>query len=249
MTALLSAQGLHKRWRQGWWRPVETVGLAGVSLELHPGEVVGLIGESGSGKTTLARAALGLCPVDAGTVHIRGVDTHKDRARVPQVAQLLFQDAGASLNPGLSVRAILEESARHFPGSESVETVLERLDLRSRAGAKPGELSGGERRRVTLGQVWLANPSVLLADEPTAGLDASRKGEIIDLLLSRHTPERCILLISHDLPLVLYACRRLLVMQGGRIIDDFPTHDLFAPQRHTWTKNLCINAGLEPPCS
>ncbi|HND33274.1 MAG TPA: ATP-binding cassette domain-containing protein, partial [Myxococcota bacterium] len=126
---------------------------------------------------------------------------------------------------------------------------LDRLDLRSRAGARPRELSGGERRRVTLGQVWLADPTLLLADEPTAGLDASRKGEIIDLLLSRHSPERCFLLISHDLPLVLYACRRLLVMQAGRIIDDFPTTELFSPQRHPWTQKLCINAGLEPPCS
>ena len=249
MTPLLSARGLHKRWRQGWWRPVETVGLGGVDLELLPGEVVGLIGESGSGKTTLARTALGLSALDAGSVSINGIDPHKNRKLIPPVAQLLFQDAGASLNPGLTVQAILEESARHFPGTDSVQIVLERLDLLPRAHARPSELSGGERRRVTLGQVWLANPLLLVADEPTAGLDASRKGEIIDLLLSRRSPERGFLLISHDLPLVLYACQRLLVMQAGRIIDDFPTPELFAPQRHPWTQKLCINAGLEPPCS
>lgn len=126
--------------------------------------------------------------------------------------------------------------------------LLETLQLAHRASARPSELSGGEKRRVTLGQCWIADPPLLVADEPTAGLDAARRAEMIDLLLSRRSSERSFLLISHDLPLVTYACTRVVVMREGRIVDDFPTADLWAADRHPWTARLRQMAGMEAPC-
>lgn len=245
MKPLLKIRGLRKEWRSGVLRPRHTVALDGVDLEIQPGEVVGLMGESGSGKTTLARVALGLWSRSAGDVEVCGVDPEK--SAVSHLGQLLFQDAGASLNPGLTVLQILQESAQLY-GKKGVDEVLERMDLRHRTGSLPSQLSGGEKRRVTLGQIWLADPPLLLADEPTAGLDASRRGEMIDLLLARRSPERGFLLISHDLPLVLYACSRIVVMREGRMVDDFPTSALWASERHAWTGTLRAAAGLVAPC-
>jgi ABC-type glutathione transport system ATPase component len=178
-------------------------------------------------------------------VEVCGVDPEKQA--IPHRAQLLFQDAGASLNPGLTVMQILQESAALF-GKTGVEEVLTRMDLRHRIHSRPSQLSGGEKRRVTLAQIWLADPPLLVADEPTAGLDASRRAEMIDLLLTRRSPERSFLLISHDLPLVLYACSRIVVMREGRIVDDFPADALWAPERHPWTGQLRRAAGMVPPC-
>lgn len=244
-------RNLTKTWRGGaFFRGASTTAVAGVDLDVHPGEIVGLIGESGCGKTTLVRAALGLVRRDGGDVRVLGQDPAalgpRERADLRRRAQLLLQDPGASLNPGLPIRATLAESARlHRPDSPDLaEQALARFDLLPRADAWPHELSGGEKRRVTLAMLWISDPVLTIADEPTAGLDAARKAEVLDLLVGRQGPGRGFLLISHDLPLVLYACTRVLVMSAGRIVDTFTPSTLGEGPRHPLTRRLLWAAGM-----
>lgn len=233
-TPLLSVRGLAKTY--GAHAAVD-----GVDLDVFPGEIVGLIGESGCGKTTLVRAALGLIRPTAGTSSIAG---EVIRDRPSRSAQLLFQDAGASLNPGLTVRETLRESIRVHGGSEStIDDTLTRVDLLARADAIPAELSGGEKRRATLAQLFIADPKLTVADEPTAGLDAARKADLLDLLLARRGPDRGYLIISHDLTLVLYCCTRVVVMDAGRIVDTFDRQTA-ATRQHPRTRALLDAAGL-----
>ncbi len=246
------------------WRLPGVPGLVGrrgppavdrVSLEVRPGEVVGLIGESGSGKTTLVRAALGLLPFDAGEVHLLGrrLDRLGGRSlrRLRRRSQLLLQDPDASLNPGLTVRDHLRESARLHrptePPDALAERVAERVGLGHRLVGLPHELSGGEKRRVGIARVLLADPDLTVADEPTTGLDAALKAEVIDLLLANRTPERGYLLISHDLPLVAWACDRVVVMYAGRVIEEMPVSHLRVEPHHPYTSRLLAAAGMAPP--
>jgi peptide/nickel transport system ATP-binding protein len=245
---LLHLRGLEKRY--GGMLGPATVAVAGVDLDVFPGEVVGLIGESGCGKTSLVRAALGLIRRDGGTVRVLGQDPADlggaALTALRRRAQLLLQDPGASLNPGLSLRATIAESARvHRPDAPSaVADALARMDLSHRADAYPHQLSGGERRRATLAMLWLADPELTIADEPTAGLDAARKAEVLDLLLERRRPGAGFLLISHDLPLVLYACTRVVVMSHGRLVDTFTADTLADAPRHPLTRRLLWAAGM-----
>ncbi len=252
---LLSMRGVHKSFRAGLLSPLRPA-LRGVDLEVAAGEVVGVVGESGSGKSTLARIAVGVCAPSGGQVSVSGRDP--GREPVSRCVQLLFQDAGASLNPGLTAQQILEESARFHPpapgsgaslasgGADRVSGVLARVGLLHRRQALPSQLSGGERRRLTLAQVWMTDAPLLIADEPTAGLDAARQADLMALLLSRRSPVTGFLLISHDFPLILSCCTRILVMQEGRIIDSFTPDALSHPDRHPWTRRVGIITGSLP---
>jgi len=244
-----------KRFRRGLLRSTDVAAAVdGVDLEVAQGERVGLIGESGSGKTTLARAALGLVPHDLGVVEILGFRLDRmsadERRRFRRRFQLLFQNAEAHLNPGLRVLDILRESARLHRPTESasalIDATLNQVGLSHRAGAWPHQLSGGEKRRVGIARLLLTEPDLIVADEPTAGLDAGLKADIIDLLLSRKDSRRGYLLISHDLPLVAYACQRVVVMYAGRVVEEFPVDRLRSGPHHPYTQALLAAAGLVP---
>lgn len=260
---LLSLRGVHRSFRGGWagWG-TDRAALCGVDLDLRPGEVVGLAGPSGAGKSTLARAAVGLCRPDRGEIRVCGRDPY--RMPVHRDAQLLFQDAGASLNPGLTAEQILLESARAHPedpglppgpapglppGARSpiqrVSAALARVGLAHRRHALPGQLSGGERRRLTLAQLWMTAAPLLIADEPTAGLDAARRADLIALLLAR-VGSGGLLLISHDFPLLIACCARVAVLLEGRIVDRFTPAEVGHPDRHPWTRQTAAITGFLP---
>lgn len=253
---LLDVQGLVKRYPgPGVWR--RTAGMpavAGVDLVIAPGEVVGVIGESGSGKTTLVRAALGLLPYQDGRVSLLGHDLAElsgpGLRALRRDVQLLFQHPRSMLNPGLSVRQHLVESARLHRPDEPVDQVVAeaaaQVDLTHRLDARPRALSGGEQRRVGLARVLVAQPRLLVADEPTSGLDAALKADLIDLLLAARGPDRAIVLVSHDLPLVAYACDRIVVMLAGRVVERFPTAALAQADHHPYTESLLRAAGMRP---
>lgn len=254
--ALLSLRGMTKQYPQRGLFGLMTEKLPpavdNVTMEVLPGEVVGLIGESGSGKTTLARVAMGLIPFESGEVRLLG---HPPRAlmggslrRLGRRAQLLLQNPDASLNPGLRVRALLEESARlHQPENdrhEVVEQIAGKVGITHRLDGWPHELSGGEKRRVGIARLLLSDPLITLADEPTAGLDAALKADIADLLLARRGADRGYLIISHDLPLVLYACTRILVLYAGRMVEECPIQALTSSRHHPYTWSLLASAGI-----
>lgn len=223
-----------------------------VDLEVMPGESVGLIGESGSGKTTLVRAALGLLDFEQGEVDLlghplRGLSRGQLRSLRGR-CQLMLQSPDASLNPGSSVREHLWESARlHQPQRDPgqvVEDYAQRVGISHRLQGMPYELSGGEKRRVGIARLLIADPHLTVADEPTAGLDAALKAEIIDLLLATRASERGHLFISHDIPLIAYACERVAVMYAGRVVEELPVSGIGARPHHPYTSALLQAAGF-----
>ncbi|MEE2751384.1 MAG: dipeptide/oligopeptide/nickel ABC transporter ATP-binding protein [Myxococcota bacterium] len=245
----LSVRGLTKEFRRaGPMRRSQETHLAvnNVDFEIRLGEVVGLIGESGSGKTTLIRTALGLIPYTTGEIELLGKQLSNlkvaELRAMRRKVQLLFQSPEAMLNPGLTVREhLLESAALHRPNEDREELAVacaQEVGLDHRLDNLPRQLSGGEKRRVGIARVHISRPQLLVADEPTAGLDAALKADLIDLLLQHRGPENAILLVSHDLPLVTYACDRVLVMLDGRIVDSFQTIDMKNKKHHPYTEQL-----------
>lgn len=244
--------GVSKRFRARWGRPAHPA-LTEASLRVENGERVGIIGESGAGKTTLARVGLGLIPPDAGTVHLLGEDTTHWRARrwreARSEAQLLFQDPRSMLNAHLTLGQILRESARlhrpEEPARAAAEGVLEAVGLGGRDRAFPRHLSGGELRRAGIARLLLARPRLVVADELTAGLDAAIKASLVELLLEKLGPDCAVVLISHDLPLITWACDRVVVMRQGRIVDEVDATAPCGP--HPYTRELLHAAGIACP--
>jgi len=253
----LSLTGVNKAWTTGGLFSRRQVPvLRNLDLEVAEGERVGLIGESGSGKSTLASVALGMTQPESGSVTLLGEDTTDWNARrwrrARRHAQLLVQEVGAMVHPTIPVGLLLRESARlHQPdvdATEAARRALGDVGLSGRESAVASELSGGELRRVGLARVLLARPRLLIADEPTAGLDAARKADLVELLLSRMGPDCAVVLVSHDLPLVLWATDRVVVLSDGMIVDSFTPDELDSDApRHERTLALIGAAGLRHP--
>lgn len=227
----------------------------GVSFRLGE-EKLGIVGESGSGKSLTARSILKLLPtqarVSADTLTFDGIDIQRaDEAQMRQIrgkrAGLIMQDPKYSLNPVMSVGAQIAETWRAHRGGgrkESLEATLNLLDQvkirdpRRVAAAYPTELSGGMGQRVMIAMMLAPDPEMLIADEPTSALDVSVQADILRLLEGL-VAERgmALLLISHDLPLVSRFCDRVLVMYGGRVVEELKASEL-TQARHPYTRGL-----------
>jgi len=231
--------------------PVQAV--AGVSLDLHQGEIVALVGESGSGKTTLGRTILGLQRERAGDILLDGksvAGVAPDAARrARRVIQYVHQDAGAALDPwwnigrtlaeGLLIHGVTDAAERR----ERVRAMLAAVGLEPDwARRYPHEFSGGQLRRVSLARILLLQPRVLILDEPTSGLDMSVQATVLNLLLElRKQFSLTYLFISHDLSVVERLADRVAIMQLGRIVETGSTRDVFARPAHSYTREL-LNA-------
>ena len=230
----------------------------GVSLQVWPDETLGLVGESGSGKSTLGRALLGLARADSGVVRFEGRDLSRlDRAgrlRLRRACQMFFQDPVASLSPRMTFRALLEEPLRihrlplgeHWP---RIEALLAALGLPANLlGKRPHEVSGGQARRLGIARALALEPRFVAADEPTAGLDISAQGDLLNLLAELRRDFRLTyLLISHNLDAVRRATDRTAVMYLGRIVESGPTRRLFAAPAHPYTAALiAANPSIDP---
>ena len=230
-------------------RPRHVHAVDGVSLELHRGDTLGIVGESGCGKSTLARCLLRLIDADAGTLTFMGRDiTHlagDELRRMRRHMQPIFQDPYASLNPRLRIADIVAEplSVNDFPPGEIRSRVAESLELvglgPSLASRYPHELSGGQRQRVGIARAIALRPALIVADEPISSLDLSIQAQIINLLRDlQQRFELALVFISHDLRIVRQLCSNIAVMFLGKIVEAGPTEDVCARPRHPYTSAL-----------
>jgi len=264
MSALLEVEGLSVRFRtKSGLRalfdrstPDAIEAVSGVSLRLEAGETLALVGESGSGKTTLARAIIGLLPAADGSIRFQGDEIRglAERELKPyrRHITMMFQDPVGSLSPRLTVGALIAEPFRihGLTGRDLDQEVRRLLGLvglsADFAERYPHQLSGGQARRVGVARALALEPKLVLADEPTAGLDVSVQGEILNLLndLQRRLG-LAILIITHNLNVVRHVADRLCIMYLGRFVEEGPTARVFASPRHPYTATL-LSANPEP---
>ena len=221
----------------------------GVSLSLDEGTTFGLVGESGSGKTTLARAIIGLAPAQDGTIRFNGADLTglPDSAYKPyrRDIAMMFQDPVASLSPRRTVRALVTEPfIIHGLKDRDLDAEAGRLlgmvGLNADFfGRYPHELSGGQARRVGVARALALSPKLIIADEPTAGLDVSVQGEILNLMGELQARlGLSYLIITHNLPVVRHICDEMAIMYLGRFVEQGRTEEIFEHSSHPYTKAL-----------
>lgn len=221
--------------------------LSNLTLTVGHGEMLGLVGESGSGKSTLARAMMGLIAVTDGRLSFEGrlVRSRADFVKVRKAAALMFQDAVASLSPRRKVAAQLIEpfeiNGVPLPdGDRTAEMMLERVGLPPELARRyPHELSGGQARRVSVARALALKPKLVIADEPTAGLDVSVQAEILNLMTGlRRDMGLSFLIITHNLAVVRHVTDRVAVLYLGRMAEWGPTREVFARPFHPYTRSL-----------
>ncbi len=229
-----------------------------VTLAIGPGEIVGLVGESGSGKSTLCRVLVGLTSPASGRVAFAGRPVHEHLRDGPLAfrrrIQMLLQDAVASLSPRMTIGRTLEEpiAIHDLPREEArarLAEILRRLGLAPDVLSKfPHQISGGQARRVGVARALLLRPEVIVADEPTAGLDVSVQGELLNLLLDLQRDfGLTYLLVSHNLNVIRRVTGRSVVMYLGQLVEDAPTAALFAQPAHPYAAALLsTNPAIDP---
>jgi oligopeptide/dipeptide ABC transporter ATP-binding protein len=252
VSSLLELDELHVWFDLGEGRELHAV--QGVSLQLEPGQRLGVVGESGCGKTTTVLASLGLLPQTAavaGRVLLNGEDIlagGEDSIRPHRWSDLaiVFQGAMNALNPVQTVASqIVEALELHGRASgraarERAGELLEAVGIpRDRGSGYPHEFSGGMRQRAAIAMALACDPSVLVADEPTTALDVMVQAQILELLdtLCRDFG-LALLLVTHDLPVVAQLCDRAAVMYAGEIVEQGPVDALFHDPRHPYTRLL-----------
>jgi peptide/nickel transport system ATP-binding protein len=223
--------------------------LDGVSLEVYPGETLGIVGESGCGKSTLARCILRLVDVDSGYIEFQGRDVTRlkgeELRRLRRLMQPVFQDPYASLNPSARIEdAVAEPLLAHgVPKQEAMQRVAEVLDLVG-LGARharrfPHQMSGGQRQRVGIARALALEPQLVVADEPISSLDVSVQAQIINLLRDLQRRLRVTLIfISHDVRLVRHLSTNIAVMFLGKVVEYGPSEEVYLRPRHPYMSAL-----------
>ena len=255
MTApLLEVTDLHKHYpvRGGiFGRAVGTVrAVAGVSLQVMPGQTLGLVGESGCGKSTLGRTLMRLEEPTSGRVTFDGRDLSQAKGpelfRLRREIQMVFQDPYSSINPRMTVGEIVREPLLvHGIGSkaeqvERVRSLLETVGLVGDMDSRyPNEFSGGQRQRIGVARALALDPRLVIADEPVSALDVSVQSQVLNLMV-RLQKERGLsyVFISHDLSVVEHVSDVVAIMYLGRIVEQGPVDRIFRQPAHPYTRAL-----------
>ena len=222
-----------------------------VSLDVAPGETLGIVGESGCGKTTLARMLVGLTPPTHGRIEINGTDRTGDSTRrFGRDIQYVFQDPTSSLNPRMTIRDILSVPLRHLHGMDGparaarISEIIDAVNLREEfLDRHPHEFSGGQAQRIGIARALAADARILVLDEPVSALDVSIQAQVLNLLADLKAEYGLTyIFISHDLAVVEAISDRVAVFYAGSIAEIGPAEQIFAAPRHPYTKLLADSA-------
>ena len=231
-----------------------------VSFTLRAGRSLGIVGESGSGKSTLARLVMALETPTAGSVRLDGDDLHAlgpaDLRRARAKLQMVFQDPYGSLDPRRTIGQTVCEPLtvlQRVPRDERVRRAAEALEavgLREADLCKyPHEFSGGQRQRIAIARALITRPRLIVADEPVSALDVSVQAQVLNLMRDlQDTFGLSYLFISHDLSVVDLVCDEVIVLQGGRVVEQGTPDTVFRHPAHPYTQRLLASVpALEPP--
>jgi peptide/nickel transport system ATP-binding protein/oligopeptide transport system ATP-binding protein len=253
MTPILEIRDLAKAYSMSGktgTKPGHLKAVAGVNLQIAPGETLGLVGESGCGKSTLGKLILGLTPADRGEILYRGTDLTRLSARqirpYRRQLQMIFQDPFSSLNPRMTVGETLAEpliihrlcaaAERH----NRIAKLLNQVGLDTTAANRyPHEFSGGQRQRISIARALAVEPELIIADEPVSALDLSVQAQILNLLREIQLQHKLsYLFIAHDLAVVEHVSDRIAVMYLGKIVETAPAGELYHLPQHPYTEAL-----------
>jgi oligopeptide/dipeptide ABC transporter ATP-binding protein len=247
-------------WRALSRMPATLRAVEDVSLDIQPGETLGLVGESGCGKSTLGRTVLRLLDPTRGEIRFEG----QDISRLSQAAlrpmrrhmQIIFQDPYASLNPRMTIGAAIGEpldihrlAASRDARAERVRELLGKVGLPADAANRyPHEFSGGQRQRVGIARALAVQPKFIVCDEPISALDVSIQAQIVNLLQDLQRAEGLTyLFISHDLKIVQHIADRVAVMYLGRVVELAPAAALYRAPRHPYSQALLSAVPVTDP--
>ncbi|AKT51620.1 ABC transporter ATP-binding protein [Arsenicicoccus sp. oral taxon 190] len=222
--------------------------LRGVSLDVAPGEKLGIVGESGCGKSTLLRIMAGLDRATSGSVSVDGTDITRagDRqlAWLRRRLQVVFQDPMSSLDPRHRVGTIVTEplDALGIPGDRTrrVAELLTSVGLDPSAASRyPHQFSGGQRQRIAIARALAPSPGILLADEPVSALDVSVRAQVLEVIESLvQELALTLVFVSHDLSVVRHVCTRVVVMHAGQVVEAGPTEQVYRHPAEDYTRRL-----------
>ncbi|MGP3534133.1 ATP-binding cassette domain-containing protein [Microbacterium sp. RD1] len=230
-----------------------------VSFDIADGETLALVGESGSGKSTIGNAVLGLAPVSEGSVRFQGRElagaSRRERRATASDLQVVFQNPYGSLNPSLTIEAILTEPLRLHTRLSAAESrrearaLLERVGMPADSASRtPHSFSGGQRQRIAIARALAVSPRLIICDEPTSALDVSTQKIVLDLLRRlRDETGVAYLFITHDLAVVREFADRVMVLNRGRIVEQGSPLDICDRPQNPYTQRLVAAAPVPDP--
>jgi ABC-type glutathione transport system ATPase component len=256
--ALLQIKDLRVEFPRGF-RKDPFVAVNDVTLDIGPGETVGLVGESGSGKSTIGNAILGLVTPKSGSIRfhdqeIVGASAHQRQALSEHI-QVVFQDPYGSLNPSRTIAQTLAEPLlvhRNVSRSEvrrQIGDMLERVGLIESDAAKyPAAFSGGQRQRIAVARALMLRPQLVVCDEAVSALDLSTQAQVLNLLKDlQQDMGMSLLFISHDLAVVRYMSRRIVVLYHGTVVEEGLAQDIYDNPVEEYTRRLVAAAPVPDP--